>query len=237
MPSFGPLLEDRLSPITTNLGFLHAPLAEVAQAWDGWKGRLLREKSMTVNRESVCGTLESVLLLLPPLSMPEAERYLFISCANGWTAFFDNHTIGTDLGATLPVLTGRLGCRGVRVCERGRFDGKGNRRSSAVMLEVFEATGQWHGESVRSLSLLHEGSWRWHNAGSPFSFERVEAYESKRIADRFTAEMLASYAHELGVSAFQAEFYQTAESLLISVGDIPSPRQKRVLLADAQRTS
>src|SRR5215204_184216 len=96
--SFCPLLRDRLWPITRNLCFFQADVRSVLDAWMGWKGKLLRDRHMEPTPRPTQGPLESVLLELLPLSMPEAERYLMIQCENGWTAFFDNHRLGTDVG-------------------------------------------------------------------------------------------------------------------------------------------
>lgn len=43
------------------------------------------------------------------------------------------------------------------------------------------------------------GGWEYHETGAPLWFEEVEAYKSRKKADRLTPEMLIRYARALGI--------------------------------------
>jgi hypothetical protein len=201
-----------------------------------WKGALLRAAGYHLRQLQMSGELEDILQSLEPLSMPQAERYLLIQCENGWTAYFDNHRIGTDLGGPLTVLSERAACDAVRICEQGVTRKDGTRRSDAVIFELRRVVS---GKSItaRAVELVKEGTWGWFTYGTPLSFEDVERYSEKRVADRFTLEMLERYANALGIKPFAPEFYLSRSPgnvHVVQVTNVEDPRQTRSTLREVQ---
>lgn len=61
--------------------------------------------------------------------------------------------------------------------------------------------------------------------GTPSPSERMESYNSRRMTDRFTFEMLKQYLEELGIRPFERDYSVPSTSncalLVGSYGDIP----------------
>src|SRR5512138_3349824 len=95
------LVEDRLAPITTSMGFFESPYEEVARTFVEWEEELKRTGNFIkkVSIRQVSGSLEEVLKTLLPLKTNATTRHLFIPTRNGWTAYWDNGFRGTDPAA------------------------------------------------------------------------------------------------------------------------------------------
>ena len=59
------------------------------------------------------------------------------------------------------------------------------------------------------------------NNGERLGCETPEKYKSKRIRDRFTAEMLEEYTLHLGIRLFDADFYGPRGVLLRDLDPLP----------------
>jgi hypothetical protein len=58
------------------------------------------------------------------------------------------------------------------------------------------------------------GRWEWLASGTPQPFEDVAAYQRRRVRDRLTPDMLASYCGALGLRPLDESFYGTAGHLV-----------------------
>lgn len=86
----------------------------------------------------------------------------------------------------------------------------------ALILEVYGPNPTDFLNYLRSICVSNEaGRWKFHQAGVPFSFEDTSRYESRRVRDRLTPELLAHYAAELGVRPFDEGFFKPAGSILV----------------------
>jgi len=74
------------------------------------------------------------------------------------------------------------------------------------------------------------------DAGEPFPFEQLEQYQSRRVRDRFTFDMLKQYLHHLGLAPFEEDFYLPEGGpawLVERVGPV-LPTQKEFTLAQVR---
>ena len=51
------------------------------------------------------------------------------------------------------------------------------------------------------------GKWVFIDEGNPLSFEDIDRYSAKKIADRFDSKMLESYCQALGIDPYNEQFY------------------------------
>ena len=207
------LLNDRHAPITSEIGFLECDIETAAKAFCLWQNEILEQHGMRVELTDLPGNLDSVLLHLLPLTRPIACRAVFVPTQGRWTAYFDNGARGTDAASSMAVLARRLNCRGLRVVcvpntmprhltrdSRGRF--------GATILECYGSQAV----PLRTIYAANDGGkWRFGESGDRFPFEEIESYQSKRISNRFTCEILDRYLKHLGVAAFDEAFYATTD--------------------------
>jgi hypothetical protein len=236
------LLEDRLAPITTSMGFFETECADVVQHFLGWQeeikktGRFIKR----ITSRPVTGTLEQVLQALLPLKTNTATRYLFIPARNGWTAYFDNGFRGTDptVIVHLPEL---MHSRSVWVVANPHQPGTSVNRSGWLIMEVYghEKT-EWL-NLIRRIRLENDlGKWHFEQFGSPFPFEQTERYLAKKKTDRFDLPLLKQYLHALGgLSPFDENFFlppdhrkavlvKISTSQIVENKDIPFEEAKRL---------
>ena len=77
------------------------------------------------------------------------------------------------------------------------------------------------------------GKWEFFLQGEQQPFECPEKYNSRRIQDRFTDEMLEKYCAALGIRVFDADFYG-GRALWVKTPDLGS-KFPRMSLADAHK--
>lgn len=88
---------------------------------------------------------------------------------------------------------------------------------------------------VRTISVMRDASrWRFDADGTVQGYEDVQAYSRRRIADRFTSEMLCDYASAVGAEPFADDFYP-GPSVLVSNAAVLSPGGWSLTIAEAQR--
>lgn len=63
----------------------------------------------------------------------------------------------------------------------------------------------------------------------------TERYTSQPVRNRFTAEMLRDYLHHLGIDAFNADFYEPARSILVSLRGLPMTRIREFTLEEIRK--
>jgi hypothetical protein len=204
----GLLLEDRWAPVTSDMGFLQWDAERAARAFAAWQRGLLEPDGVTVEARPVKGSLEQVLSALLPLTDSERQRHLFIPTRSAWTAYVDNAYRGTDAVSAMSYMAEALGCRGIRLGAVPHTLHKDKGRYGIVALEVYgPQRTQWL-NYVRTLYAMNDGGrWVFGQSGEPFAFEKQEQYQSRRVKDRFTLDMLKEYLRHLGLSPFTEDFY------------------------------
>lgn len=204
------LLNGKLEPITSTIIFFESPSVTAVDAFTTWQEPIQRKRGVTFVRRELRGTLEPVLRSLLPLTTVEARRFLFVTAKKGWTAFLDNGHRGTDPSTYLSKV---LNCRAVRMTliphsfKTASKDEKG--RWGATIFALFDPGSGEPFDLVRSISVINDGgNWRFECHGEVQNFEQTSAYSAKSIRDRFTPQLLATYLSELGIFAFNEDFYQ-----------------------------
>jgi hypothetical protein len=207
----------RYAPLTSLVGFLSAPLEEVADAYEAWSGSVLREYGATLTRKQVSVDAESFPRLLEPLTVPVAVRFLFVHVNNGWTAYFDNFRGGPDQSRP-EVLAEKLRCKCIIAAwvpntmpRRASRETKGHYGHTRFSYYGFD-------EGVRrTVEVINDGGrWDFDTIGTPLLFERTEPYTAKRVQDRFTPQLLDEYAAHYGIDYFRLSFYFPGQGVLFT---------------------
>lgn len=223
------LLDDRWAPITTEFGFVEAPLAVVSDGWSAWQNRLLAPAGEGVRSRTIAGELEVQLAALLPLSVVEARRVLMVPTRSAWTAVFANGHQGGD-AAGLAFVARALGCRAVRVVNAPHVVVGGTvRRYGARMFELYgpEVPGQPL-NTLRALSVANDGGrWRMDVSGPPLRGEDPAWLAAKSVRHRFLPAHLAAVLRSLGIDAFDASFYGSPGVLVERWGPpVPGYRER-----------
>ncbi|MFY0525444.1 hypothetical protein ACN28I_20640 [Archangium gephyra] len=194
-------------------------------------------RGIAVEARSVSGTLEQTLSSLLPLTTPEVRRHLFIPTRSPWTAYVENARGGTDATSAMRYMARTLGCRCLRVVAVPHTYRNRKGRYGAVMLSVYGPHDTEWLNHVRSLGASNDGGhWVFDQFGEPFSFEKVEQYQARRVRDRFTFEMLKEYLHHLGLSPFDENFYlpESAPAWLVEKTGLVVSRHEEFTLEQAR---
>jgi hypothetical protein len=201
------LFDNKLAPLTFSWGFLEAPVETINNVYVSWQRRILR----SVKVSSINLPLVEALKRLEPLDIG-SQRVLFLSTKSNWTACFDNGSKGGNPSTFVGELAERLKCRGVACgcipntlsrSDRGKLGTWG-----AVKFTLFGAEKRESLNIERSVSVINDvRGWKFNSAGVVQSFEQVDRYTTKKIAERFTAEMLEDYCRALGLELFDENFY------------------------------
>jgi hypothetical protein len=228
------LLNNSLAPLTLQIGFWEAPLMKVSEEYLRW----VRPHYRAVDTENLEADLRSALLHLPPLSTP-GRRFLLLSTDSQWTAYFDNGRNGPDARSPIAYLTEKLGCRGViATCiphTLATESGTGKGTYGAVIFELFGPTQTEFLNYERSISVAYDGGkWRFDVQGKVQPFEEIGRYSARKIAERFTPEMLQRYCNALGIRVFDQDFYG-GRGLLVVVRDPLPSGSKEVSLDEARK--
>jgi hypothetical protein len=236
------LLDDRLAPITSEIGFLEAPCATAARSFVEWQAPIHEARGVTLRIRRVDGSLEAVLLALQPLTSVERRRHLFLPTRSAWTAYLDNGYQGTDAASTMSFLAERLHCRALRVVQVENTVTSQHRSAcgqyGATILELYGPEQTDFLNYVRSVSVANDGGrWVFDQAGTVQPFEDTARYQARRIQDRFTPDMLADYLRALGVRAFEEDFYMPPgdpTALLVEKIGSTAPNMQEYSLKEAK---
>ncbi|WP_433380778.1 hypothetical protein ACQPZX_15920 [Actinoplanes sp. CA-142083] len=228
------LLGESLAPLTSRIGFLEAPVNEVAKSLREWLENLRRQVRVT----SFEGGLQENALRLQPLISGAAPRDLVVATRNPrWTAVLDCLYQGGNQVTTVGYLARTMRVQGLVVSSISDSRGAPGvpQRFGARQFELFAPIETDFLNYVRTISVIREGErWRFDAAGTVQDFEDEAAYARRKIADRFTEDMLADYCAALGLHPFDDDFYPGPSILLET--DEPVPHGAYALsLAEARR--
>jgi hypothetical protein len=214
--------EDSFAPVTSKMGFLRAPLDVVSEGLLAWR----REVHGAAEATSLPGGFPENVSRLEPLTGGVRPRELVVATANPeWAAVFDCGVHGGDPITTVGYLAQRLMVQGVVVVSIPDVPAKAGRpqRFGTRQFELFAPIPTTFMNYVRTISVVRDGDrWRFDANGTVQDFEDVSAYRRRRIADRFTSDMLRSYASALGLMPCDGAFFG-GPSVLISNPSTPPP--------------
>lgn len=211
------LLENRLAPITFSFGFIKSPAESVAETL------LNRTKNFhpTAYIITLENSLEAALRSLLPLTGLK-RRELVMPTKSPWTAYFDNIGRGGDAFPAVSYVCDVLQVQGISVSCIANTKTRDHARKGAYGAVSFTLYAPHKTDFVnieRAIAAANDGGrWVFRESGKIQPFENTERYQSKRIADRFTSEMLEQYCSAFGIRLFEASFYGPG-GLLLNVSD------------------
>jgi hypothetical protein len=191
-----------LWPLGQKVGFVELELAGAIEAYRAWTGGWKPPRpSFKEVREAL---LIDQLARLPPLEMPYTRR-LLVAHGQRWTAIFDNSRGGGDPYPAVAELSRIAGTRGV-------LAGHTPQEQYPYPSTQFHLFGG-EGDYVRTIDcgVFDSGRWSFEAHGTEQPFEEPEAYNSRRVRDRFTRPMLLRYLSALGIEADTMSAYGPAE--------------------------
>ena len=236
------LLDNRLAPLTFSVGFIEKPLPEVADFVRRWlTGHFadpeIRRTFPPLRTEPVNAALEDALRKLEPLVEPRA--HLLLSTESGWTAFFSNGRHGhSGAGFGESWTCEKLSCRGIAVsCVPHTLVNEKKHTKGVYGAVTFVLLGAEKKEFMtyeRTIVAANDGGrWVFRSNGAPLPFEQVSRYSARRVADRFTPEMLEEYCAAFGIRLFDPAFYGPNGTLFKLFH--PRPKLRPMSLEEVQR--
>ena len=233
------LLGGELAPITDDFGFVEANSLDAATEWATMLTERLSERRGQAIVKGVSGDLRALLGQLPPLTAPET-RFMCAATTSVWTGFWSNGFREADIQTPMSELALRLRCRTIRVAcisdAKFRYaNGSPGRRYGAVLWAVYGPEGRRHTNVQRSVFAANDGGrWRFGAHGTPYPFEDLRRYEARRVVDRFPPGQLEQYLREMGIDAFEPNFYVGSGHLVQTLAN-PVPDALEVTLREARR--
>ncbi len=213
------LLGNRLDPITTTLDFLECSVEDAVETYFSLPGRTPGdERYLAYESQELTGSLESLLRGIEPLTPTGGQRLLFIQTAASWTAVFSNSERDPHILAPLAFMSGQKGVEisaapyvpyGPEPLARDPEFG-----SLSLYVHDFKETPKYFRRAIQVLR--YSKSWEFSNSGDPYEFEDTAKYDQRFKRDRFTFEMLVSYARHFGLRPFDEDFYLTDRAVLVS---------------------
>ncbi|MEN9621325.1 MAG: hypothetical protein RL499_1518 [Actinomycetota bacterium] len=206
MNSPAELWSRRFAPVTDQIGFLRAPLMDVAASLRRWREKLHGSALAT----TLEGSLEANIRALEPLTFGVVPRELLVATENSeWTAIFDCMLPHGDPISSVSYLARIIGTDGIVITSippsaPGSTTGPYGARQ-------FEVVGpaSYRSPQSRAISVTQDGNrWRFDESGSLQEFETPEAYLRRRVEDRLTGEMLVQYSSKLGLRPFDGNFFE-----------------------------
>jgi hypothetical protein len=227
------LLAGRLDPLTFSIGFVEAPLQQIAESIHRDHLRFSPEACL----QALSGSLEAMLHTLEPLTVP-AYRTLIVGTHSNWTAYFLNHINGDDLLLQVSLTAEALGCRGVVATKKADIaDSPADDVEGLAGSVSFALFGPGEAESfnlVRKIMVENYRKWTFETIGSPQPFEDTNQYKKRKVQERFTPEMLDQYCEAMGIQLADEKFY-SSEGRLLGVLPYTPPNVYQLSLAEARK--
>jgi hypothetical protein len=93
----------------------------------------------------------------------------------------------------------------------------------------------WLNQERAVVAMNDGGSWLFSADGIQQPFEEPESYKARRVADRFTDEMLERYCNALGIELYNESFYGMKAAGINTVQKLPASREMRYKLKPIRR--
>jgi len=236
MSEVASLLGDAFAPVTSAMGFLRAPLEDVASTLAAWR----RDIHGFAKSRSLAEGFRANVSALEPLTGGVRPRELVVATSNPeWTAVFDCGVQGGDPSTTVGFLARTMRIQGVVVVSIPDVPAGPEQpeRYGARQFEMFGPVATDCLNYVRTISVVRDGCrWRFDANGTIQDFEQVEAYKRRRVVERFTSSMLVEYAAALGLEPFNEAFFP-GPCVLVTNPAVPPPGAVVLNIQQAQRWS
>jgi hypothetical protein len=227
------LAGDRWAPVTSRIGFLRAPLDDVAGHLQQWRAAI--HGTADVLRLEV-GLTDSIHRLEPLTGGVRPRELLVATRSKGWTAVFDCGVQGGDQVTTVGYLARTMLAEGVVVLSipDRRATNTTPDRYGGRQFELFSPIATDFLNYTRTISVVRTGSrWRFDANGMVQDFEDVDAYRRRTIADRFTPQMLQRYAAALDLFPWDLDFYPGPVALVTNPAT-PPPNAWQLSITETQ---
>jgi hypothetical protein len=216
-----------LSPLGWSIGFVEAPFGLVLERLQDWRADL----GVSHRVKEVEASWPDCLHSLEPLETPWT-REILASHGAAWTVYLNNQIGGGDPCPATSHIATLLGVRWLIATHQPM--------TSAGHASTQLWLGGPHGEPplnhIRTIAAQAEDHrWSWETSGRPQSFERPDAYQARRIGDRFTRPLLVEYLHALGIAVDNDQQYSGAVTLTRRTTWRPWRRTRRLTLEQARR--
>ncbi len=236
------MITSKFSPITDEVGFIDTSIDKCVDAFVTWFGPIQLARGATLRTTCIAGAVPHRLSTLLPLTSHERRRMLFLPTNSNWTAYLDNSWRGTDAYSVVSHLCLLLGCHGVRA-RSSACNTRSPRKPTHTMIKsiIFELYSPTAADcdflnTRRSVSMVIDGTSKtFDTGGAPLDFEQVDRYASKRIEHRFDADMLNAYLQQMGIHAFDEQYFVTrTPAMLIEVCGAQSDKLREYTLDQAK---
>jgi hypothetical protein len=177
--------------------FIKAPADAVVDCLVKW-GSAPPVRPRTAQRYRL--TLEQAWALLEERKF-SPDRAIVVPVAEGWTAFFDNHSHEFTPAAEQYILSLRLSTDAYWFYYDDAPD-SANRRSAHFSVER-----RGDPNLVRSVMLINESGWSFREHGPRLPFERADLYAQRRKHDRLNLDVLRQYGEALGLRFWDPSAY------------------------------
>lgn len=230
------LADEAYAPITSRIGFLEVDPDRLAAELVKWQMELPHDAPPRATR--LQQAFPEVLRALEPLTSRVRPREIVVATQSTWSAYFDNGVRGPDPVPVVSYLARRLKTRGLAIAAIPHTAGTPNikrGRYGAISFELFGPEQTDFLNYVRSIALVFNGrKWEFALGGTPQPFEEIEAYEARRVSERFTLDRLDRYCKALGVHPFDESFYRPEAVFIDRKLSVPVDALS-LTLAEAQR--
>ena len=217
------LFNNEFDPITRSIAFLETSLSDASSSLLEWHEQLAGGQNVE-RFDFERGSLRELLPALAPIAPGLLSRELLVTTQNErWVAYFAGGMAGAD-PSPVGNLASRLRCRAVHVestlpapPDSLRFPS-----GSTQFLLLADHKTDWLNHE-RAVAVGQDGDrWRFGQEGQLQDFETPEAYERRRVRERFTHSMLVDYCAALGLRPFDESFYKVP-AVLIRDSQVKSP--------------
>lgn len=166
---------DLFAPVTSCVGFLRSPLADVAEALVSWR----REIFGTAKAFSLAGGLDKNVAALEPLTDGGWTKELLVATKNPeWVALFEGRVPHGNQDSSVGNLSCELSVEGLVVDSIPTVLPV---RLGSRQFEMYSPRAGNPLNSLRAVSLTHSGSrWEFEAFGEVQNFEDVSAYRRRR---------------------------------------------------------
>lgn len=231
------LFNNHYYPIDGQSMFVKIDLETLKDFYLSWDKKIYLELGIKTEIFDLNDSLANCFEKLLPLTSVQITRHILIPCSNGWIAVFNNSRRGTDTAAA-GYLAESLKTFAVTVATtpdfNGRFQNEPLPHAGTLDFTLFGSNQTDFLNRIRSISLVNEdGNWSFNTAGHPLTFENETIYKAKKIRDRFNVDVLKTYLAEMGIRAFEEDFYDTKSAALLERRGSLSPLLKTFSIEDA----
>jgi hypothetical protein len=190
------LFNGQLTPLTNSFGFVKCDFDQAVSIYRSW----LEKMETKFTQTHLDGDFKSALQMLPPFQF--YTKSLLFRTDSEWVGYTNNNFFDAEIGK-VDYIARQLKSETVHLKAYPKtihLDAKGWSLGSFSHQDFST-------DSFRIIMLSYQDRWELYQVGDPFPFEQVSKYKERKVADRFTPEMLDQYGKAMGIRFFDESFY------------------------------